>query len=468
MRTGSVRVGAARLGPSGYPALTGGELVDLSDSVSVIGVFGHARASRLAARGLRGLAHRGGRAAGLVAFDDAGRSRQSASVGFLEDEAALDALRGDVALGLRHGHPQAPDVVAGSVDAAREPAWGTLSVGQVAVAFSGTVVGAASLRRDLLAGGALLDGDGLSALVLGLIARSGQRTLVNRVVDALWKASGAFAVVVAAPGMLVGVRDPQGLRPLALGRVDGAIVLASEEAAFVAAGGHLLRAVEPGEMVIVDERGVSSVRPFARRPVAACGQELLQIALSGSHADGRSVWEVRRQLGEELARESKPTPDAIIVAADDAAHPAALGYAATADRPIAQPWVPGALRAVPEVVAGRRVVLVSLSAGSGLRARVSALLTAGASEVHVRCTAPRRTQVCPYGVLGEDVVVDPADTWAARLGASGAAALGVERARNVLRVAIKDAPAPCLGCVGDAWPLKDVFEDDTPSLFGEP
>lgn len=443
-------------------------MVDLSDSVSVIGVFGHTRASRLVARGLKGMAHRGGQAAGVVAFDDIARSRKSASCAFLEDEASLDALTGDVALGLRHAHAQAVDVLAGALDAPREPAWATLAVGQVAVAFSGTVVGAAALRRDVLAGGALLDGAGLSALVLALVARSSQRTLVNRVVDALWKASGAFAVVVAAPGLLVGVRDPQGLRPLVLGRVDGAIALASEEAAFVSAGGHLLRAVEPGEMVIVDERGVSSVRPFARRPMAACGQELLQVALSGSHADGRSVWEVRRQLGEELAREARAMPDAVVVAADDAAWPAALGFAATVDRPLAPAWVPGALRAVPEVVAGHKVALVALASSGELKAKVSALLVAGAAEVHVRCASPRRTRACPYGVVGDEPGAESLDVWAARMGASSASALSVERARNVLRVPTKDAVAPCLGCVGDAWPLKDVFEDDTPSLFGEP
>ncbi len=442
-------------------------MLDLSDSVSVIGVFGHARASRLVARGLRGLAHRGGAAAGIVAFDDVARARQSATAVFLEDEAALDALTGDVALGLRHAHPQSGDVLSGAIDVAREPAWGTLSVGQVAVAFSGTVVGAASLRRDVLAGGALLDGAGLSALVLALVARSSQRTLVNRVVDALWKSSGAFAVVVAAPGLLVGVRDPQGLRPLVLGRVDGAIALASEEAAFVAAGGHLLRAVDPGEMVIVDERGVSSVRPFARRSVAVCGQELLQVALSGSHADGRSVWEVRRQLGEELAREARLSSDTLVVAADDASWPAALGFAATLDATLCPAWVPGTLRAVPEVVAGRKVALVSLSAAAGIKARVAALLIAGAAEVHVRCASPRRTHACPYGVTGDEPAAEAADLWAARMGATTAVALTVERTRNLLRVPTKDAAAPCLGCVGDPWPLKDVFEDDTPSLFGE-
>lgn len=444
-------------------------MVDLSDSVSMIGVFGHARAARLVARGLRGLSHRGGRAAGIVSFDDIGRSRQCATTDFLEDEASLDGLRGAVALGLRHGHGPASDVVGGPVDAAREPAWGTLSVGQVAVVFSGTVLSAAALRRDVLAAGAVLDGDGLSGLVLAMLARSSQRTVVNRLVDALWKTSGAFAVVVAAPGLLVGVRDPHGLRPLALGRLDGAIALATEEAAFVAAGGHLLRAVEPGEMVIVDERGVSSVRPFARRAVAACGQELLQLALSGSHADARSVWDVRRALGEELGREARATPDALIVAADDASQAAALGYAATVDRPLVPAWAPGSRRAVPEVVAGHRIALVSLGTSSALRARVSALLTAGAAEVHVRCASPRRTRACPYGVVGEDVVVDPVDNWAARLGASSAAALTVERSRNVLRLSDHGTATPCLGCVGDPWPLKEVFEDETPSLFdGKP
>lgn len=441
---------------------------DLSDSTSLVGVFGHARAARLVARGLRALGHRGGACAGVVAVgDDTLSSRRVASTDFLLDEPGLDALTGDVAIGARFGRGVSDDVAAGLVDPPRVPAAGRLTVGPVALAWSGVAVGAAALRTDALAHGAVLGGsDSLDEVLLHGLARSSQRTLVNRLVDALWKAPGAFSVIVAAPGLLVGARDPYGLRPLVLGRVDGASVLASEEAAVVALGGHVVRAVEPGEMVICERRGLASVRPFARRPRAVCAQESLQLAASGSAVEGRSVWELRRSLGEELAREAGASVD-VVVTADDVSAPASVGFASVAGVPLLPAWAPDGRAALPEVVAGRKVALVSLAASARLRDRVIALLSAGASEVHLRVATPRRQRVCPYGVAGEDVVVEGTDTWAARLGVTTAAALGSERTRVLLKVeaGARDELLACTGCFGGAWPLADVFEAEGPTLF---
>ncbi|MCB9666484.1 MAG: hypothetical protein H6732_20405 [Alphaproteobacteria bacterium] len=425
-------------------------------------MHGHGRAARLVARGLRALAHRGGRAAGLVAVPGDVRARREAHDAFLDDEPALEALRGDLAIGCRHGRETSPDAPVGLVDAVRLPRVATVAGQPVAVAVAGGFAAPARLRRELAEQGVALGPPTPDELLLHLIARSRQRTLVNRVVDALWRAPGGYGVLVAAPGVLVAVRDPQGLRPLLLGRVDGATVVATEEAALVAMGAVTLRALLPGEMLIVDDRGQASVEPFGRRTVAPCAQELAQLAAGTSQLHGASAWEARTRLGEELGYAAPAAID-VVVAAGAAALPAAHAFAAVLQKPVVPAL--GGHTAVPELVAGRRVALVDLAPGEDLRGAVGALTAAGAAAVHVRGAVPRRQRACPYGVDGRELVVGEApEAWATRLGATSVAWLPAER----LGVALGEVGLPagaCTACVGGALPLPPEGEADQLPLF---
>jgi amidophosphoribosyltransferase len=427
----------------------------LRDTASLVAVHGHPHAARTVARGLRALAARGGSAAGVVAFAEAARARRAPTDAFLADEPALDALAGTVAVGERHARDEGPEPALGLLDGLRLPRTGRVGDDVVAVAVAGAFVGAGRLAREL-ADGAALDGGDPDALLLQLLARSRQRTLVNRLVDALWKVDGGFAVIVAAPGVLVGVRDRRGLRPLVLGRVDGATVLATTESALRGAGAEPVRSVAPGEMVIVDARGLASVRPFVAREPSPCAQEWVALGEPVDAVDGVSAWTVRERLGEALGKVFPSEAD-VVVAASAGAAPVAAGLGRALGLPVVPGLVgrAGAPQAVPAVVAGRRVALVGTGALRVLAREVDALLAAGVAEVHVLGASARPVRACAYGVDGP--VAEPAegDAIAAALGAASATALPVA----ALRTALRDAPGtPCAACLGEAWPVPPVDE----------
>ncbi|MCB9681513.1 MAG: hypothetical protein H6733_08590 [Alphaproteobacteria bacterium] len=440
---------------------------ELVDSATLVAVHGHPRAARLVARGLRGLAHRGGVAAGVVALAPGARarSRREPGVAFLDDEPALDVLVGDVAVGQRHARPLGDDAVIGLADAERLPPCALIDDTPVVLGLAGALVDPVRVRHDVIDHGVALLGDGPEELLLHLLARSRQRTLVNRLVDALWKAPPAGAVVAAAPGVLVAVRDPHGIRPLVLGRLDGATVVASEEAALVRAGAAIVRALAPGEMLIVDARGAVSVRPFPARHPAPCVQELVQLAAPTSSVDGVGVWQVRGQLGEELAREAPvragtSTPP-VVVGLDADAAPGARGFAAVAGLTVERALEVGGA-AVPELVAGRAVALVAGHAGASVGQAVSALFDAGAAEVHLRVVGPRRSRACPYGIDGPALDASSAagaadgvdEAVARRHGLASVAWLSRARLDGVLRAAGLPAGAACTGCLGGPWPVE--------------
>lgn len=454
-------------------------MAGMRDGTGIAAVYGHPRAARVAARCVRALSHRGGGTVGLVVTQgETQRIRHGADRRLLDDEAALDALFGHIAVAQSHGpsgEGSAEDPWASSVDLTPVPAAGRLAVGPVAIAVAGEITNADALRAQLLESGTVLRGDGLAELLVHLVARSAQRTPVNRLVDALWQVRGAFAVLMSTSSALIAVRDPHGLRPLVLARLDGAVIAVSEEVAAHEIGAQVMRHVAPGEMVVTDARGIVQVQPFMRRPHALCVQELVQLARLGSTVDGWSVHQARTSLGEAIAQERAVADAQVVVALDAASVPAALGYARVARVPFEQGLVVEragqAALAMPEVVAGRRVVVVAASIGSGaeLRQPVAALTRAGAVAVHVRVASPRLVRACPYGVEGPGVAeleealpASPGDA-ARALGATSVSWLSAERLAGA--IGASGERDVCTGCLGGDFPVPPEAREEQLVLF---
>jgi amidophosphoribosyltransferase len=453
----------------------------MRDGTGIAAVYGHPRAARVVARCLRALTHRGGGAAGLVVTRrDGHRARHGADLRLLDDEPALDLLVGHIALGQVHvgaGSSPSDDPWVSVADGVPLPVSGRLSIGPVAVSVAGEITNADAVRAQLLEAGAVLRGDGLAELILHLIARSGQRTAVNRLVDALWQVRGAFSVVMTTASSLIVVRDPHGIRPLVLGRLDGAVLAVSEEIALHEVGGHVLRHVPAGEMVVVDARGIVQVQPFLRRRPAPCVQEIVQLSRSGSSFEGWAVHQLRGALGEALAQERAPGDGQLVIAADEVSVPAALGYARGARLPYEQGLVGrrdgGVLVGVPEAVVGRRVVLVAAAMGAGrhLRKAIEALTRAGASAVHLRVASPRLTAGCPYGVDGpsaeelDEALPGPPGEVARVLGAVSVGWLSIERLRGVLGLGLAAERDVCAGCLGGPLPVAPEAREEQLGLF---
>lgn len=410
-----------------------------------------ADAAEIVVTGLHALVHRGG--VGMSVAASNGRSlrhRTAATRGF-----ELEGLDGSRAIGctIGEGLPRAPWADLPADDGldlvpAADPrdvtrlAFGRTRGSPVAIAVNGRFTNGARLRQDLAEHGALFHGPSDSEVLLHLLAMSGQKRFVNRLVDALWKVEGAYALLLLTDDHLVAVRDPTGRRPLVLGKLGEAHVFASEDGALRAVGAEVRRELHPGEMVIVDARGLSSVAPFQRRSQERCAQEALALARTDATVAGAAVHETRRAAGEELGR-TFPSPGADLVCAVPGAEALAQGYAEAAGLPYvpALSREPGErrVRAIPSAVEGRTVVLVApgLATGRDARVLVRRLTEAGARGVHLRIGAPPIMASCPFGVatpLPEELVAagekdaDPAQA----LGAWSVAWLPLASARALL------------------------------------
>lgn len=398
---------------------------DLVDSSALFAVAGHREAAYLAYVGLHAQQHRGlGGVA--VAASDGTLVRFRRGEGLVQEALsgpALQGLSGALAIGKTWGTgpQQADPFELRDVLDADAMVFGRYRGGQIAAAVSGRFTNGPRLRRELKEQGAVFHGVSDAEVLLHLIAASPQKTFVNRLVDALWKVEGAWSLVVQSEDRVVAVRDPSGFRPLVLGHLHDAALVASEECALRLVGGELRRDVRPGEMIVLDGRGAQSVVPFPPRAAHPCLQERIAVARSESRADGRPVHELRTALGAALAR-AAPCEDAELVAGwGGHADAVALGYATEAGLPVVQavlrePYTarrfhepPSGIqdfgtrlywRVVPGAVADRCVVLVvpTIVTGLGVRKAVQLMLEAGAREVHVRSASPLLTHACPYGV----------------------------------------------------------------------
>jgi amidophosphoribosyltransferase len=460
------------------------------DESGLFAVFGHRDAAHLTVLGLHALQHRGGGGA-AVAVSDGALVRFRRGSGTVRDAipgAVLDTLPGTLAVGQLWGRP--------GVEAPADPdadacplGFAKTSAGTIAVAASGRCTNGARLRRELLADGAVLRGGTDGELLVHLIARSTKSTFVNRIVDAAWRLEGAYALIVASEDRLVALRDPAGFRPLVLGRLGDATVLASEDAALRFVGAEVRREIAPGEMVILHERRLETVTPLPRRPSARCVMEHVSVARADATVFGRDVHRARIELGERLA-DAHPCEEAdIVVGLHESGDAVAAGYA-RAHGKVCEPAFlstavtgrlpepPGGLRhfgarlqgrVAAGAVAERTVALVSPTVVTGqvLRRAVRLLLDAGARGVHVRCAAPRAKTLCVYGLrppTSDEIVAPDADVELAEwLGARSVKFLPIEELRDVLGDA--GGEGLCDACLTGIRPVEPEEADDQLPLF---
>jgi amidophosphoribosyltransferase len=403
----------------GLPSLSPLPLEDdrFHDQCGLFGVFGHPEAAHLAYMGLYALQHRGQESAGL-AVGDGTRIRLEKGMGLVNDvftAERLDSLPGDRAIG-HVRYSTSGDTVALNA----QPYLIECHRGPIAVGHNGNLVNAAILRRELEAAGSIFQSTSDTEVILHLYARSHRERLEDAIAASLYKVMGAFSLLFLTPEALVAARDPWGFRPLVLGKLNGATIVASETCALDLIDAQYVREVEPGEVLVQDAGGLRSFKPFPPEPSAHCIFEHVYFARPDSLVFGRTVLDSRLRLGRQLAREAPADAD-VVVPVPDSGMGAALGFAGESGLPFEwglirnhyvgrtfiQPrqgqrsvGVKIKLNPVRRVIEGRRVVLIddSIVRGTTSRKIVHMVREAGAREVHVRISSPPTTGPCYYGI----------------------------------------------------------------------
>ena len=388
------------------------------DECAVFGIYGHKEAANLAYLGLYALQHRGQEASGIVSNDGEQFyvEKGQGHVADIFSQQALARLPGAMAIG-HNRYSTAGGAGLKNV----QPLSVNFAFGNLAVAHNGNLINATMLRSELEAYGAIFQSTSDTEVIIHLIAHSRADTLLDRVIDSLTQVRGAFSVVLMTDQGVIAARDPHGFRPLCLGRFRDAWIVASESCAFDLLDAEYVREIEPGELVVLDHRGVTSYKPFAPTQPAMCVFEYVYFARPDSRIFGGSaVYSIRKAFGRRLAQESGVDAD-IVIPVPDSGVPAALGYSEGSGVPfenglirnhyvgrtfiepeqsIRHFGVKVKLNAVPEVLAGKRVVVVddSLVRGTTSRKIVKMLRHAGAKEVHMRISSPPIVSPCFYGI----------------------------------------------------------------------
>ena len=390
----------------------------LREECGVFGIYGHPDAATLTALGLHALQHRGQEAAGIVTFDGERfqvERRQGLVGDHFSNSKVIDRLQGQAALG-HVRYSTTGETILRNV----QPLFAELAAGGLAVAHNGNLTNGLTLRRELIAKGCICHTTSDTEVILHLVARSQKSRIVERYIDALRAIEGAYALVALTNRKLIGARDPLGIRPLILGELHGAYILCSETCALDIIGAKFVREIDNGEVVVISDKGVESLRPFPKQQARPCIFEYIYFSRPDSILGGRSIYEVRKAMGRELAREAAVAAD-VIVPIPDSGVPAALGYA----HETGIPFELGIIRnhyvgrtfieptqtirslgvklkhnANRAVVKDKRVVLVddSIVRGTTSVKIVRMMYEAGAREVHMRISSPPIKHPDFYGI----------------------------------------------------------------------
>jgi amidophosphoribosyltransferase len=395
----------------------------LREECGIFGVYGTERASAMVALGLHALQHRGQEGCGIVSFDNQ-RFYTERHLGLVGDNFGAGdlpaRLPGTVAIGHTRYATQGGQVLRNV-----QPLFADLSIGGFAIAHNGNLTNARLLREQLVEDGAIFQSTSDTECILQLIARSRRAKVVDRFVEALHQIQGAYALVCMTNNTILGARDPLGIRPLVLGDRDGAAILASETCALDMIGARFVRAIEPGEVVVITrgKDGVAKVeshQPFPKRQARPCVFEFVYFSRPDSKIDGRSVYEMRKRMGMRLAQECPAGID-VVVPVPDSGVPAALGFAQESGAPfelgIIRNHYVGRTFIQPkqeirnigvrlkhsanrDVIAGKRVLLVddSIVRGTTSSKIVQMVREAGAKEVHFRSASPPIKHPDFYGI----------------------------------------------------------------------
>jgi amidophosphoribosyltransferase len=468
---------------TGQPAQTPFDDDAFHEECAVFGIFGHDDAAALTVLGLHALQHRGQEASGIVSLHEGQftAERHAGLVGDIfggKNSGRVANLKGEFAIG--HNRYS---TAGGSTSRNIQPMFADLAGGGIAIAHNGNLTNARALRAELVQGGAIFQSTSDTEVIIHLAARSLYKPIVDKLIDALKQVEGAFSLVALTTKKLIGVRDPWGVRPLVLGKLDSAYILASETCALDIIGAQFVRDVEPGEMVVITKEGIESFHPFKKQPHRFCVFEYIYFSRPDSVVEGRNVYDLRKRTGVELAREAPADAD-MIVPVPDSSIPAAIGFAEEAKLPfelgIIRNHYVGRTFIEPTdgirnfsvrrkhnpnraLLAGKRVVLVddSIVRGTTSKKIVQMVRDAGATEVHFRVASPPTTHSCFYGVdtpNTDDLMAHKMDVEAMRR-AIGADSLhfvsmdGLYRAMGEHK-RNSDAPQFCDACFSGEYPIE--------------
>ncbi|WP_066650961.1 MULTISPECIES: amidophosphoribosyltransferase [Sphingomonas] len=391
----------------------------LREECGIFGVSGTGgEASALVALGLHALQHRGQEAAGITSWDGQQFHTHRAMghvAGNFDRDDVIRGLPGTAACG-HVRYSTTGETALRNV----QPLYAELQSGGFAIAHNGNISNAARLRRELVRRGSIFQSTSDTETIIHLVATSNYRTLLDKFIDALKQVEGAYSLVVMTPEGMIGCRDPLGIRPLVMGTLDGAIIFASETVALDVVGASFVRAIDPGELVIVQGTETRSIHPFPAQPSRPCIFEHVYFSRPDSIVDEQSIYSVRKAIGAQLAIESPVDAD-LVIPVPDSGVPAAIGYAQQSGIPfelgiirshyIGRTFIqPGDKvrhlgvklkhNANRALIQGKRIILIddSIVRGTTSLKIVTMMREAGAAEVHMRIASPPTRHSCFYGV----------------------------------------------------------------------
>lgn len=452
----------------------------MKEQCGVFGIYDHPEAANITYLGLYGLQHRGQESAGIISSD--GQSLH-AEVGMglvaeVFNEKKLQNLPGRMAIGHNRYSTYGTSLLKNA-----QPIVVDYAHGSLALAHNGNLVNARVLREELEEEGAIFRSGTDSEVIIHLIARSEAGRLLDRVMNALYKVKGSYSLVLMNNRELVGVRDPHGFRPLIIGKLKDAFVLASETCVLELIEGEYVREVEPGEIVVINQEGIKSYKPFPPVTPQRCIFEFIYFARPDSLLFGKRVNSVRIELGRQLAREAPAAAD-LVTPVPDSGMFAAMGYAEETGMPfkmglirshyVGRTFIEPAqsirhfgvklkLSAVRGVIEGKRVVVVDDSIVRGVTSRklVQLVRSGGAREVHMRISSPPITHSCFYGIdtpTREELIASSKslDEITTFLTADSLQYLSLE---GLLGAVAPHQEHFCCACFTGQYPVEDIWED---------
>ena len=446
----------------------------LHEECGVVGVYGHPEAANLVYLGLYALQHRGQESAGIVASTHS-KMRLEVGMGLVAD--IFDPLRilklpGPLAIGHNRYSTAGKSELVNA-----QPCMINYSAGSLALAHNGNLVNAHAIRKGLGSKGAIFQSTNDSEVIVHLMAQSKAETFVDRAAEALRQVSGAYSLVLMTKTELVAARDPHGFRPLCLGKLDGAYIVASETCVMDLIEAEFIREVEPGELILINDQGVQSFFPFNKVETKYCVFEHIYFARPDSFMFGEHVYIARKAMGRAMAQESPADVD-LIVPVPDSGVVSAMGFAEESGIPFEMGLIRNhyvgrtfiepqsqirhfgvklKLNAVKKIIAGKRVAIIddSIVRGTTSRKIVKMLRDAGAKEVHLRISAPPILHPCFYGIdtpNKEELIAHTNNLEETRLylAADSLAYLGLEKMMEVLENGKKKF---CSACFDGNYPV---------------
>ncbi|CAM2791957.1 amidophosphoribosyltransferase [Hathewaya histolytica] len=449
------------------------------DECGVYGVFskeGKLDVARITYYGLYALQHRGQESAGIVTSNGEVEMKCHKGMGLVSEvfnENILNNMVGNSAI----GHVRYSTAGESSIKNA-QPILGSFKLGDIAIAHNGNLVNAEVIRGLLEDGGCVFQTSIDSEVILNLISRGAKNGIENAVVDTVQAIKGSYGIVILTKDELIGVRDPQGIRPLCIGKIGESYVIASESCALDTTGAEFVRDVEPGEIVIVNEKGIRSINFAEKSKRATCSFEYIYFARPDSVIDGISVNHARVETGKKLFEEAPVEAD-VVIGVPDSGVPAAIGYSRASGIPfdmaliknryvgrtfikptqeLRERSVTVKLNALKEVVKGKRVILIddSIVRGTTSKILIQIIRNAGAKEVHFRVSSPVVNSSCYFGIdtpYRKDLIGANNDLEAIReeIGADTLAYLSIEGLLHCLGNA--ENSGFCLGCFNGIYPI---------------